>query len=46
MASPKCAKCGSTKITCLTKAFSNVTGLLVYCGDCGTVITWVPKPRD
>jgi len=26
------------------QAFERVPGILVYCGNCKTVITWAPKP--
>jgi ribosomal protein S27E len=43
MAAPNCAKCGSTTITYQSQTYS-VAGILVYCGSCGAVISWAPRP--
>lgn len=45
MPSPRCAECKSTNIAWETKTFSGIAGVLVYCGACGAVISWAPKPE-
>lgn len=45
MANPCCAKCGSTNIIWQTRTFSSIAGVLVYCGDCGAIISWTPKSK-
>jgi hypothetical protein len=44
MASPYCAKCGSSNITWQTQTLS-VAGILVYCASCGAIFGWAPKPK-
>ena len=43
-AEPCCAKCGSLELTSRKTSFQSLWGVLVYCGACGAVVTWAPKP--
>ncbi len=45
MAEPNCGKCGSTEFLSMYETFALQIGILVYCGSCGAVVTWVPKPK-
>jgi hypothetical protein len=42
---PCCAKCGGYNLTCQRRVFVGIQGILVYCGDCGATISWVPTPQ-
>ena len=45
MASPCCPKCGGTNITYTTTTHHGTSGMYIYCGSCGAIITWVPLPK-
>ena len=46
MATPKCSKCDATTIAHTTRTMDGITGILIFCGNCGAIITWVPSPKS
>lgn len=41
---PCCANCGEIHITFRVQSYGGIDGVLVYCGDCGAIVSWSAKP--
>ena len=46
MATPVCAKCGGVNIAAYNRSFNGLSGVMLYCSDCGAIISWAPNPEQ
>jgi hypothetical protein len=43
LSQPNCIRCSGTQITHMSQSYAGQPGVLIYCEECGGIITWAPR---